>query len=159
MIFIYFIFAGKVIVPFMTESFSAFNDPRDYIDIRDVPFCILKSFPNCIDHTIVWAREKFSSLFELKPTEFNRFWTDVGAPETLLANLTANVYHKVLRAYSCSSILCTPCSPILFTLCSPHLRTPCSPMSVLHSHHLRPTPASPWSSAFCSIALLAGCSA
>jgi hypothetical protein len=52
----------------MTESYGSRRDPPE----KDVPFCTLKSFPNQIQHTIQWARDKFANLFSLKPQELNK---------------------------------------------------------------------------------------
>ncbi|KAL6048271.1 Ubiquitin-like modifier-activating enzyme 6 [Balamuthia mandrillaris] len=62
----------QVIVPFMTESYGSRRDPPE----KDVPFCTLKSFPNQIEHTIQWARDKFENLFSNKPKELDQLWED-----------------------------------------------------------------------------------
>jgi len=58
----------QVVVPFLTESYGSRRDPPE----KDVPFCTLKSFPNQIQHTIQWARDKFENLFFLKPQELKK---------------------------------------------------------------------------------------
>eukprot|EP00051_Salpingoeca_urceolata_P006913 m.91570 g.91570 ORF g.91570 m.91570 type:complete len:1078 (-) comp15042_c0_seq4:33-3266(-) len=75
----------QVIVPHLTESYGSQRDPPE----KEVPYCTLKSFPATIEHTIQWAREKFGNLFELKPSEFNKFWEDNGDAETVVATLKA----------------------------------------------------------------------
>nr|BEH82873.1 ubiquitin/FAT10-activating enzyme [Halocynthia roretzi] len=62
----------RVIVPFLTESYSSQNDPPE----AQVPYCTLKSFPSQIEHTIEWARDKFESLFNHKPLAFSKFWDE-----------------------------------------------------------------------------------
>ena len=37
------------------------------------PFCVVKNFPNQISHCILWAIEKFESLFRSKPELSNKF--------------------------------------------------------------------------------------
>jgi len=69
----------QVIVPHLTESYSSQRDPVE----EDVPYCTLKSFPQVIEHTIQWARDKFESLFTLKPTQYNQFWNTYTAPHHL----------------------------------------------------------------------------
>merc|ERR1719354_286841 len=69
----------QVIVPHQTESYSNLRDPVE----EDVPYCTLKSFPQNIEHTIQWARDKFESLFTLKPTQFNNFWNVHNSPAKL----------------------------------------------------------------------------
>eukprot|EP00112_Aurelia_sp_Birch-Aquarium-sp1_P005015 Seg1569.5 transcript_id=Seg1569.5/GoldUCD/mRNA.D3Y31 product="Ubiquitin-like modifier-activating enzyme 6" protein_id=Seg1569.5/GoldUCD/D3Y31 len=75
----------QVIVPYMTESYSNLTDPVD----QGIPYCTLKSFPQSIDHTIQWARDKFGSSFANKPTMFNKFWKQYGTPEKLKKGLEA----------------------------------------------------------------------
>ncbi len=48
----------QVIVPHLTESYSSQADPED----ESVPYCTLKSFPQSIDHTIQWAKDKVISF-------------------------------------------------------------------------------------------------
>ena len=60
----------QTVVPHLTENYGAQRDPEE----RSVPYCTLKSFPYRIEHTVQWARDKFGSLFELKPAAHNRFW-------------------------------------------------------------------------------------
>mmetsp|Transcript_32453 Transcript_32453/g.54676 ORF Transcript_32453/g.54676 Transcript_32453/m.54676 type:complete len:576 (+) Transcript_32453:271-1998(+) len=62
----------QVIVPHLTESYSDSRDPPE----KDVPFCTIRSFPNVIEHTIEWARDKFENTFFNKPQEFNKFLED-----------------------------------------------------------------------------------
>lgn len=80
----------QVIVPHLTESYGSTNDPPE----PEVPYCTLKSFPNNIEHTIQWAREKFSNLFELKPAGFNKFWEDNGSLDTVLETLSSGACGK-----------------------------------------------------------------
>eukprot|EP00048_Salpingoeca_helianthica_P016079 m.230351 g.230351 ORF g.230351 m.230351 type:complete len:1021 (-) comp17989_c0_seq1:244-3306(-) len=82
----------QVVVPFKTESYGSVRDPPE----PDIPFCTLKSFPSNIEHTTQWAREKFGSLFEIKPAEFNKFWDDNGGVEAALSALAANEQSKTL---------------------------------------------------------------
>ena len=46
----------QVIIPNITENYS---NQRD-LARKSVPFCTIKSFPNMIEHTIQWARDKVS---------------------------------------------------------------------------------------------------
>jgi ubiquitin-activating enzyme E1-like protein 2 len=56
----------QVVVPFLTESYASQSDPRS----NDIPFCTLKSFPNSIDHCIIWARDMaFEEYFVSKPRD------------------------------------------------------------------------------------------
>ena len=49
----------QVVLPNLTESYSSSQDPPE----QSFPMCTLRSFPNNINHTIAWAKEKFHSYF------------------------------------------------------------------------------------------------
>ena len=38
----------KVVLPFLTESYSSSQDPPE----KSIPICTLKNFPNAIEHTL-----------------------------------------------------------------------------------------------------------
>ncbi|RNA32502.1 ubiquitin-like modifier-activating enzyme 6 [Brachionus plicatilis] len=61
----------QVILPFLTESYNSQKDPNE--SEGDVPYCTLKSFPSNIEHCIQWSRDKFESLFKIKPVMVNKF--------------------------------------------------------------------------------------
>ena len=65
----------QVVLPMLTESYSSSQDPPE----QSFPMCTLRSFPNKIDHTIAWAKEKFHQYF-------------VGPPETVNLYLTQSNY-------------------------------------------------------------------
>ena len=65
----------QVILPNLTESYSSSQDPPE----QSFPQCTLRSFPNKIDHTIAWAKEKFHEFF-------------VGPPETVNLYITQSNY-------------------------------------------------------------------
>ena len=70
----------QVVVPHLTESYSSSQDPPE----KSIPVCTLKNFPNAIEHTIQWAREKFDELF-VKPAEnVNQYLTQPDYIETTL---------------------------------------------------------------------------
>ncbi|KDE04948.1 ubiquitin-activating enzyme E1 1 [Microbotryum lychnidis-dioicae p1A1 Lamole] len=54
----------QVVLPHVTESYSSSQDPPE----KSHPSCTIKNFPNQIEHTIAWAKERFEGLFE-KPAE------------------------------------------------------------------------------------------
>lgn len=62
----------QVILPEKTETYSDQNDPNE----DQVPFCTIKSFPGNINHCIQWARDKFESLFVIKPRQLKKFLDD-----------------------------------------------------------------------------------
>ncbi|KAJ1746074.1 E1 ubiquitin-activating protein, partial [Coemansia sp. RSA 1752] len=49
----------QVVIPHLTESYSASQDPAE----KQIPICTLKNFPHAIEHTIQWARDLFEGLF------------------------------------------------------------------------------------------------
>ena len=56
----------QVIVPFQSESYASQSDPQT----KDIPFCTLKSFPNSIDHCIIYSRDLiFEELFVVAPRD------------------------------------------------------------------------------------------
>ena len=59
----------QVILPNLTESYSSSQDPPE----QSFPQCTLRSFPNKIDHTIAWAKEKFHELFIAPPETVNLY--------------------------------------------------------------------------------------
>lgn len=61
----------QVIIPNLTESYSSSHDPPE----QSFPMCTLRSFPNRIEHTIAWARDRFSSLFVGPPEIVNLYLT------------------------------------------------------------------------------------
>lgn len=54
----------QVVIPDVTESYSASQDPPE----KSIPICTLKNFPNAIEHTLQWARDMFEGLFR-QPVE------------------------------------------------------------------------------------------
>ena len=59
----------QVVLPQLTESYSSSQDPPE----QSFPQCTLKSFPNKIEHTIAWAKEKFHSYFVGPPETVNLY--------------------------------------------------------------------------------------
>jgi len=57
----------QVIIPHLTESYSSSQDPPE----KPIPICTLKNFPNAIEHTIQWARDKFEELFKQSADNVN----------------------------------------------------------------------------------------
>lgn len=61
----------QVVLPNITESYSSSQDPPE----QSFPQCTLRSFPNKIDHTIAWAKEKFHEFFVGPPETVNLYIT------------------------------------------------------------------------------------
>lgn len=70
----------QVILPSLTESYSSSQDPPE----QSFPQCTLRSFPNKIDHTIAWAKEKFHELFVGPPETVNLYITQPNYVEEML---------------------------------------------------------------------------
>lgn len=61
----------QVVLPHKTESYSSSQDPPE----QSFPQCTLRSFPNKIEHTIAWAKEKFHQYFVGPPETINMYLT------------------------------------------------------------------------------------
>ena len=61
----------QVVLPSLTESYTSSQDPPE----QSFPQCTLRSFPNKIEHTIAWAKEKFHSYFAGPPEVVNLYLT------------------------------------------------------------------------------------
>ena len=59
----------QVVLPHLTESYSSSQDPPE----QSFPQCTLRSFPNRIEHTIAWAKEKFHQYFVGPPETVNLY--------------------------------------------------------------------------------------
>ncbi|KAL8913805.1 MAG: hypothetical protein Q9171_001408 [Xanthocarpia ochracea] len=60
---------SQVVLPRLTESYSSSQDPPE----QSFPQCTLRSFPNKIEHTIAWAKEKFHQYFVGPPETVNLY--------------------------------------------------------------------------------------
>ena len=70
----------QVVLPNLTESYTSSQDPPE----QSFPQCTLRSFPNKIEHTIAWAKEKFHSYFVGPPEVVNLYLTQPGYIEQTL---------------------------------------------------------------------------
>lgn len=61
-------FNTQPIIPYLTETYSNTNDSTDDVEF---PICTIKNFPNCIQHTIHWARDYFE-MFTRGPINCNK---------------------------------------------------------------------------------------
>ncbi|XP_067854572.1 ubiquitin-like modifier-activating enzyme 1 [Heptranchias perlo] len=62
----------QVIIPHITESYGSSRDPPD----RSIPICTLRNFPNAIEHTLQWSRDKFEGLFKQPAENVNKYLED-----------------------------------------------------------------------------------
>lgn len=78
-----------MILPYLTESYGSQKDPNDADG--EIPYCTLKSFPSAIEHCIQWARDKFESLFKIKPTLVDKFLTkNFASFDSIITQLSAS---------------------------------------------------------------------
>lgn len=63
----------QVIIPYLTESYSASRDPPE----NSVPICTIKTFPNSIEHVIQYARELFEDLIYIKPKNMVEYLNNI----------------------------------------------------------------------------------
>lgn len=73
----------QVIVPHLTANYGATRDPPE----AGIPFCTLKSFPSSIEHCIQWGRDKFNTLFNLRPQELTQLIEEAKKPEELIEKI------------------------------------------------------------------------
>ncbi|KAH7968746.1 hypothetical protein HPB52_011008 [Rhipicephalus sanguineus] len=62
----------QVVVPHITENYSASQDPPE----ESVPADTIKYFPSNIEHILLWAREEFKVLFEQSAANADRYIRD-----------------------------------------------------------------------------------
>ena len=70
------------IIPFVTDTYSTSNDPEQE---KSYPLCVVTSFPNEINHTILWAIDKFK-FFNHAPNTMNKWILDQTFINTLEQN-------------------------------------------------------------------------
>ncbi|KAJ9117717.1 hypothetical protein QFC24_006431 [Naganishia onofrii] len=85
----------QVVIPFLTESYSSSQDPPE----KSIPSCTVKNFPNAIEHTIQWAREKFDEFFVNPPTNVNLYLSAPNFVQQLKASGQPLEQLKTIRKY------------------------------------------------------------
>lgn len=104
------------VVPHLTESYSSSSDPPE----PTIPFCILHNFPNAIEHTIEWARDKFHGLFVAEPETINNYADRDDFAATLDENATVRLetvrtlYHDLVDARPATVADCVRWARVLF---------------------------------------------
>uniref|UniRef100_A0A4X2LR15 Ubiquitin-like modifier-activating enzyme 1 n=1 Tax=Vombatus ursinus TaxID=29139 RepID=A0A4X2LR15_VOMUR len=93
----------QVVIPFLTESYSSSIDPPE----KSIPYCVLKNFPNAIEHTLQWARDEFEGLFKQPAENVNQYLTDPKFMERTLRLAGAQPL-QVLEAVHRSLVLQRP---------------------------------------------------
>ena len=64
----------QVVIPDVTESRDCSQDPLD----SSPPFCVVKSFPQDLDHAAIWARAKAANWTTVKPLNSNKIFEENG---------------------------------------------------------------------------------
>ncbi|KAJ1898832.1 E1 ubiquitin-activating protein, partial [Kickxella alabastrina] len=82
----------QVVVPFLTESYSASRDPPE----KSIPMCTLKNFPNAIEHTIQWARDLFAGFFVQPAENVNAYLSTPDYVNTSMGQTNENVKIETL---------------------------------------------------------------
>lgn len=70
----------QVVVPHLTESYGSSRDPPE----KESPSCTIKNFPNMIQHTIQWAKERFEEYFVKPATNVNGYLSEPNFVENAL---------------------------------------------------------------------------
>jgi ubiquitin-activating enzyme E1 len=81
----------QLVYPHLTESYGVSRDPPD----NSALLCTLRHFPNMIEHTIEWARDKFEEYFNNIPSDVNAYLGD--QTTTFLDNLNNNTKLETMR--------------------------------------------------------------
>lgn len=76
----------QCVIPHVTESYSSSVDPPE----QNVPVCTLRHFPNAIEHTIQWARDRFEGLFTNDAIEAEKFINNEEYLQNLLSKPTVS---------------------------------------------------------------------
>ncbi|KAJ2338945.1 E1 ubiquitin-activating protein, partial [Coemansia sp. RSA 2671] len=100
----------QVVVPYLTETYSASRDPPE----ASIPMCTLKNFPNAIEHTIQWARDLFAGLFTQPAENVNAYLSTPNYVQTALEQ--SNESSKIETLTSIRDCLVTD-KPLAFDDC------------------------------------------
>ncbi|KAJ2725602.1 E1 ubiquitin-activating protein [Coemansia sp. D1744] len=83
----------QVVIPHLTESYSASQDPAE----KQIPICTLKNFPHAIEHTIQWARDLFEGLFTQPAESVNAYLSTPDYIEKAFATVGDSVKIETLN--------------------------------------------------------------
>lgn len=81
----------QVIIPHLTESYASSSDPPE----KSIPVCTLRHFPNDINHTIQWARDKFEGFFTSDVIDSVKFLEDEKYLENLLTTMNSATFESL----------------------------------------------------------------
>ncbi|KAJ2162987.1 E1 ubiquitin-activating protein [Coemansia sp. RSA 552] len=100
----------QVIIPHLTESYSASRDPPE----KEIPICTLKNFPNAIEHTIQWARDLFAGLFTQPAENVNAY---LSSPDYIEKNLAQGNEHTMIETLTKIREFLVTDKPLAFNDC------------------------------------------
>jgi len=95
----------QVIIPGLTETYSASRDPPE----KAIPICTLKNFPYQIEHTIQWARDTFEGYFKSAAEDVNQYLSRPDFVESLRSQGTSTLSNTLETLYD-SLVVNRPCS-------------------------------------------------
>jgi ubiquitin-activating enzyme E1 len=87
----------QVIIPNLTESYASSADPPE----KSIPICTLRHFPNSIEHTIQWARDKFEGFFTNDVIDAAKFLVDENYLEMLTSKMTVSTLESLQSIKKC----------------------------------------------------------
>uniref|UniRef100_A0A452EFW9 Ubiquitin-like modifier-activating enzyme 1 n=1 Tax=Capra hircus TaxID=9925 RepID=A0A452EFW9_CAPHI len=93
----------QVVIPFLTEAYSSSQEPPE----KSIPICMLKHFPNAIEHTLQWALDEFEGLFKKPEENVNQYLIDPKFVERMLCPAGMQPL-EVLEAVQSSLVLQQP---------------------------------------------------
>ncbi|VDL14357.1 unnamed protein product [Hymenolepis diminuta] len=88
----------QVILPGITESYNDQSDPGSS-GAGEIPYCTLKSFPAKPVDCVEWAREKFFTLFTLKPQNLSTLFCNFYNSSKCLLEAFQSVLNKGLNEF------------------------------------------------------------
>jgi ubiquitin-activating enzyme E1 len=112
----------QVVVPRLTESYASSADPPP----TEFPICLLKNFPNKIEHTIQWARDDFEGVFKQTPEDVQKYLTQANFFEKLAEDpvgehtVITNVHRALGKGYAKNWEDCVRWAVLQFTLYFDH---------------------------------------
>jgi len=83
----------QVIIPNMTESYGSSRDPEE----EHIPMCTLKNFPNKIEHTVQWSRDRFEGIFTQQPQDAIKYVENPNIIKTMLETEQKTFLKNVIK--------------------------------------------------------------
>ena len=92
----------QVVIPRLSQPYGAERDPPE----KSFAVCTLKTFPNSIQHTIQWAKDKFVEYFTKMPEAWNLYLNDQKSFERKTESQQAEMKYHIVNMYNnrCSTL-------------------------------------------------------